>query len=61
VDGPGPADLIASSYEDPGQIGYNQGRVYVFANSNTLTAVPPRRRLHASGSSARAPIRRETR
>jgi len=41
VDGPGPADLIASSYEDPGQIGYNQGRVYVFANSNTPTAVLP--------------------
>ena len=40
VDGPGPADLIVGAYEDPEQSGYNRGRVYVFANSNTPTAVP---------------------
>jgi len=41
VDGPGPADLIASATEDPEQVGYNRGRVYVFANALTPTAVPP--------------------
>jgi hypothetical protein len=44
VDGPGPADLIVSAYYDPDAIGYNQGRVYVIANSNTCsggTPVPP--------------------
>jgi hypothetical protein len=40
VDGSGPPDLIASAYYDPEQIGYNRGRVYVFANSSTVTAVP---------------------
>jgi hypothetical protein len=34
VDGPGPADVIASAYWDPEAIGYNMGRVYVFANSS---------------------------
>jgi hypothetical protein len=34
VDGPGPADLIASAYWDPESIGYNKGRVPVIANSN---------------------------
>jgi hypothetical protein len=33
VDGPGPSDLIASAYWDPEAIGYNMGRVYVFATS----------------------------
>jgi hypothetical protein len=37
VDGPGPADLITSAYWDPEAIGYNMGRVYVFANSNPPT------------------------
>jgi hypothetical protein len=41
ADGPGPADLILGSNEDPEQIGYNRGRVYVFANSNSPTAVSP--------------------
>jgi len=41
VDGPGPSDLIVSAYYDPEQIGYNKGRVYVFANSFAPTAVPP--------------------
>jgi hypothetical protein len=44
VDGPGPSDLIVSAYYDPDSIGYNQGRVYVIANSNTCpggTPVPP--------------------
>jgi hypothetical protein len=40
VDGPGPSDVIASSYEDPEQIGYNKGRVYVFANTFATAAVP---------------------
>jgi hypothetical protein len=39
VDGPGSPDLIASSFEDPDQIGYNKGRVYVIANSYYLSAV----------------------
>jgi hypothetical protein len=34
VDGAGPPDLIASAYEDPEAVGYNKGRVYVFANGN---------------------------
>src|SRR6185436_15723579 len=33
VDGPGPSDLIASAFWDPEAIGYNMGRVYVFAIS----------------------------
>jgi hypothetical protein len=41
VDGPGPGDLIASATEDPEQVGYNRGRVYIFANSYAPTAVPP--------------------
>jgi hypothetical protein len=41
VDGPGPPDLIASSYEDPEQIGYNKGRVYVIANALSQTGVSP--------------------
>jgi hypothetical protein len=41
VDGrPGPSDLIASAYYDPEAIGYNKGRVYVIASSNSPTAVP---------------------
>ncbi len=40
VDGPGPPDLIASANWDPEAIGYNRGRVYVFANSLDPTAVP---------------------
>ena len=40
VDGLGPADVIASAYEDPDQIGYNQGRVLVFANAFSPVAVP---------------------
>jgi len=40
VDGPGPSDLITSAYWDPEAIGYNMGRVYVFANSSSPTAVP---------------------
>jgi FG-GAP repeat/FG-GAP-like repeat len=39
VDGPGPADLIASANWDPEAIGYNRGRVYVFGNSLTLTDI----------------------
>jgi hypothetical protein len=41
VDGPGPGDLFASATEDPEQVGYNRGRVYIFANSYAPTAVPP--------------------
>jgi hypothetical protein len=37
VDGAGPSDLIASAYYDPEAIGYNMGRVYVFANSSSPT------------------------
>src|SRR5262245_19766110 len=35
VDGSGPPDLIAAAYEDPEAIGYNKGRVYVFANASS--------------------------
>jgi len=35
VDGPGPSDLIASSYYDPEAIGYNKGHVYVLGYSNS--------------------------
>lgn len=35
VDGPGASDLIASAYWDPEAMGYNMGRVYVFANSSS--------------------------
>jgi hypothetical protein len=41
VDDSVPPDLIASSYEDPDAIGYNKGRVYVIANANSTTGVPP--------------------
>ena len=41
VDGPGPSDLIASTYYDPEATGYNKGHVYVFGNSFTPTAVSP--------------------
>jgi hypothetical protein len=40
VDGPGPADLIIAAAEDPEQIGYDSGRVYVIANSFEPTGVP---------------------
>jgi hypothetical protein len=43
VDGPGPADVIASANYDPDQVGYNKGRVYVFQNSFTPTGVNPQR------------------
>jgi hypothetical protein len=36
TDGPGPSDVIASAYWDPDSIGYNKGRVYVFANSPNI-------------------------
>ncbi|MGH9866875.1 MAG: FG-GAP-like repeat-containing protein [Candidatus Polarisedimenticolia bacterium] len=41
VDGAGPPDLIASGYEDPEAIGYNKGRVYVIANSNSCGGGTP--------------------
>ncbi|HUD71532.1 MAG TPA: FG-GAP-like repeat-containing protein [Dongiaceae bacterium] len=41
VDGPGPADLIASAYWDPESIGYNMGRVYVIANASLGTGTCP--------------------
>jgi hypothetical protein len=41
TDGPGPSDLIASAYWDPEAIGYNMGRVYVFANSTLPTNTCP--------------------
>src|SRR5262249_5968750 len=41
VDGPGPADLVAGAIDDPEQVGYNRGRVYVIANAFAPTAVPP--------------------
>jgi hypothetical protein len=41
VDGPGPTDLIAAAYWDPEAIGYNMGRVYVFANSPNCGGGPP--------------------
>jgi hypothetical protein len=37
VDAPGPSDLIASAHWDP--VGYNMGRVYVFANSSSALLV----------------------
>jgi hypothetical protein len=40
MDGPGPADLIAGATEDPEQVGYDSGRVYVYANAFATTAVP---------------------
>jgi hypothetical protein len=40
VDGPGPSDLIVSTYYDPEATGYNKGHVYVFGNSNSTTIVP---------------------
>ena len=40
MDGPGPADLIAGATEDPEQVGYDRGRVYVYANSFATTDVP---------------------
>jgi hypothetical protein len=41
VDGPGPSDVIAGAYWDPESIGYNKGRVYVFANSNSPIDICP--------------------
>jgi len=41
VDGPGPSDVIAGAFWDPGAIGYNNGRVYVFANSSSPTDTCP--------------------
>ncbi len=40
VDGAGPADLIVAAAEDPENIGYDSGRVYLYANSFATTAVP---------------------
>jgi len=40
VDGSGPADVAAAATEDPEGIGYDSGRVYVYANEFTPTAVP---------------------
>src|SRR5262245_21167983 len=40
IDGPGPADLIVDATEDPENVGYDRGRVYVFANSFATTDVP---------------------
>ena len=41
VDGPGPADLIVAAAQlDPEELGYDTGRVYVYANSFETTAVP---------------------
>ena len=41
VDGPGPSDVVAGAYWDPESIGYNKGRVYVFANSPTCGGGTP--------------------
>lgn len=35
VDGPGPADVVTGAYWDPDLDGYNNGRVFVYANSVT--------------------------
>jgi hypothetical protein len=41
VDGPGPADLIVAAAQlDPEELGYDAGRVYVYANSFETTDVP---------------------
>jgi hypothetical protein len=41
VDGPGPADLIVAAAQlDPEELGYDTGRVYVYANSFETTAAP---------------------
>ena len=48
MDGPGPADLAVAAAEDPENIGYDRGRVYVFANSSEPTGV---REPSASGLS----------
>ena len=41
VDGPGPADLIvAAAQPDPEELGYDTGRVYVYANELEPTGVP---------------------
>jgi FG-GAP repeat/FG-GAP-like repeat len=41
VDGPGPADLIVAAAQfDPEELGYDAGRVYVYANSFGTTGVP---------------------
>ena len=41
VDGPGPADLIVAAAQlDPEELGYDSGRLYVYANSFETTAVP---------------------
>ena len=42
MDGPGPADLIVAAAQlDPEELGYDSGRVYVYANSFATTGVPP--------------------
>jgi hypothetical protein len=41
VDGPGPSDLIVSTYYDPEATGYNKGHVYLYANSNDSPTVVP--------------------
>jgi len=53
LDGPGPADLLAGAAEDPEQIGYDRGRVYVYANAFATTDVPtapPSQRLAFLGA-----------
>jgi len=41
VDGPGPADLIVGAAQlDPEELGYDTGRVYVYANAFGTTDVP---------------------
>ena len=41
VDGPGPADLVVAAAQlDPEELGYDAGRVYVYANSFETTDVP---------------------
>ncbi|HKQ97838.1 MAG TPA: integrin alpha [Candidatus Polarisedimenticolia bacterium] len=41
VDGPGPADVIASAFFDPEAIGYNMGHVFVMANSGACDGSAP--------------------
>jgi len=40
ADGPGPSDLIVSTYYDPEATGYNRGHVYVYGNSFETAAIP---------------------
>ncbi len=56
VDGPGPPDLIASAFEDPEAIGYNKGRVYVFANANAGVDRRSPERVPGSGPRIRAVV-----